>query len=78
MHRAELNIRFDSREIAQAVFKSLIPEGRVSLRNVKVNVELSDGEITIAVEALDESALRAALNSLTKLTYLVLEVLKIR
>ncbi|MCX8208665.1 MAG: KEOPS complex subunit Pcc1 [Sulfolobales archaeon] len=78
MRRAEISFKFDSGELALAVFKSLYPESRVSLRNVRVRVELSGSEVAVVVDADDESALRATLNSLIKLTYLVVEILKVR
>lgn len=77
MHRAELSVRFDSEQVSLAVWKALVPESWVKLRNVKVDLALSGTLVSIVVETEDESALRATLNSLVKLVYLVLEVLKL-
>lgn len=78
MHRAELSLRFDSEGIATTVWKTLVPECKVKLRGVKVDLSLSGNRVDVVVEADDESALRATLNSIIKLTYLILEVVNIR
>lgn len=70
-------MRFDSERLSLAVWKALVPESWVKLRNVKVDLTLSGTLVSIVIETEDEPALRATLNSLVKLVYLVLEVLKL-
>lgn len=70
-------MRFDSERLSLAVWKALVPESWVKLRNVKVDLTLSGTLVSIVIETEDEPALRATLNSLVKLVYLVLEVLRL-
>lgn len=53
----------------------MLPESLVSLRGVKVSLLQDSNTVHIIVEAGDESSLRATINSLIKLSYLVLEAL---
>lgn len=76
MHRVELDLKLCSGKVAEAIWRALVPESRVALRNVKVSVALSGDHLSVVMEAEDESALRAALNSFTKLVYLASKVLE--
>ena len=75
VHRAELSLRFGSESLATTVWRALAPERGVGPRGVRLDLLLSGDRVDVVVEASDESALRATLNSIVKLVYLVLEVL---
>ncbi|MEM2207713.1 MAG: KEOPS complex subunit Pcc1 [Sulfolobales archaeon] len=77
MHRAEINLELGSEDVATAIWRALIPESKITLRNVKVYLKLLGSCLTIIIDAEDESALRATLNSLIRLAYLSLEVIKV-
>ncbi|MEM1623531.1 MAG: KEOPS complex subunit Pcc1 [Sulfolobales archaeon] len=77
MHRVEVNLELNSGDLVTAVWRALIPESKVTLRNVKVSLKLLGSCLTIVIDAEDESALRATLNSLIRLAYLSLEVIKV-
>ncbi len=73
--RVQIDLTLSSARIASALWKALLPESLVSLRGVKVSLLQNGSTVNIIVEAGDESSLRATVNSLIKLSYLVLEVI---
>lgn len=75
MHRVELSIEIGSEKAATAVWKALAPESGIALRGVKVELTLYGDRLGVVIEAEEESALRATLNSFIRLVYLSLEVI---
>jgi len=63
--RAELRLRTESPDV---VAGALSPETTETIPRTRVQVEALEGEVVIRIEADDNSALRAALNSYIRWT----------
>jgi len=72
-----LNIKINLKDelLANAVYKALLPETKIRLRNVKVNLKLSGEVVEIVIEAPNLSSLRATSNALLRLTDTVIKVI---
>lgn len=76
VHKAVLSLEVGSEKAAAAIWEALSPESRVALRNVRVELALSGSRLDVVIEAGEESALRATLNSFIRLIHLSLEVIR--
>ena len=72
----ELTLELSDEVLARAIYRALVAEAIPRLRGVKTSVDLRGAALRLKVEAPDLRALRAASNSIIKLTYLVLKVLE--
>jgi len=72
----ELTLELSDEALARATYRALVAEAVPRLRGVKTSVDLWGTALRLKVEAPDLRALRAASNSIIKLTYLVLRVLE--
>jgi len=62
--KANVRLKFQSREQLESIFKALEPETRTSLtKRSKVKVTKEGNALNLVFEATDTSALRAAINS---------------
>jgi len=62
--KANVRLKFQSKEQLESIFKALEPETRTSLtKRSKVKVAKEGDALNLTLEATDTSALRAAINS---------------
>jgi tRNA threonylcarbamoyladenosine modification (KEOPS) complex Pcc1 subunit len=73
----ELALELGDEAVARATYRALVAEAVPRIRGVRTYVDLQGTVLKLRVEAPDLRALRAASNSLIKLTYLALRVLKL-
>ncbi len=71
--RAELTIETDNAEV---VAGALSPETAERIPRTRVSVSRSDGKVLVDIEAEDQNALRAALNSYIRWTNVAEETAK--
>lgn len=72
----EITLELGDEAMARATYRALVAEAVPRLRGVRAYVDLQGRALKLRVEAPDLRALRAASNSLIKLTYLALKVLE--
>ena len=60
---ATVNLKFPSEKRLKILLNALGPETRISSKRSRIHVEGEDNRLTLIFEAMDTSALRAALNS---------------
>lgn len=75
--KANVRLKFQSREKLESVFKALEPETRTALtQRSKVSISKEGNSLNLIFEATDTSALRAAINSYLRWILLTREVLE--
>ncbi len=72
----ELALELGDESVAKATYRALVAEVVPRLRGVRTYVDLQGRALKLRVEAPDLRALRAASNSIIKLTYLALKVME--
>ncbi|MBS3777862.1 MAG: hypothetical protein KGY50_01060 [Candidatus Thermoplasmatota archaeon] len=77
MHTADLNLQFESSEIARIIHASLQPELSKKIPQTKITVTLSENILRISIKAKTTPVLRAAINSYSRWIQTALNVQEI-
>ncbi len=73
--RLNITLELEDSTIANVIRAALSPETRIKLRGIKVKIEGADKYVHVSIEAPDYSSLRAATNSIIRLTQMIINVL---
>ncbi len=74
---AEINLNLDSELVAGIIFEALMPETRrAPAPRSKAALRVEGGRLTLSVEAVDTTALRASLNSYCRWILCLMRVLE--